>query len=236
MLADVVRRAAGAGIVLPEIGEAFAGGFFAGIIDTTRPGSIIAADQYQSGLRYALVISPGSLESSSTMQWRTSSTTVAQAQTRWNGLAAQQALASTTFPAFNYCAGLSHPADGGSPWYLPALDELELLYRNFKPDTTSNAMGNRPQGTFPPTTAGHGENISSDPVGAPYTAGSPARTLLSAFQAGGAHAFKQVTSWYWAATWYSPTGAWLQRPSDGNQTSASQGSNDWVRPVRRVLL
>ncbi len=34
-----------------------------------------------------------------------------------------------------YCRNLTFPSDGGSRWYLPAKNELELLYRNLKPTT-----------------------------------------------------------------------------------------------------
>ena len=44
-----------------NIGDSFMGGYYAGIIDTTQ-GNIIAADQSQTGLRYALIVAGKSLE------------------------------------------------------------------------------------------------------------------------------------------------------------------------------
>jgi len=166
------------GVDLPAVGDAFMGGFFAGIIDTTK-GNIIAGDQYQTGARYALIVSPKSLESGTTLRWRTSRETVAAAQTRWDGLSAQNALASTTYPAFNYCAGLSYPSDGGSKWYLPALDEFELLYRHFKPTTQTNEVASRTGHSFPGGSLPNGSNISSDPQGAAYTSGNPGQTPVT---------------------------------------------------------
>ena len=47
-------------VVLPAIGASFMGGYYAGIIDTTK-GNIIPADTSQTGLRYALIVAPKSL-------------------------------------------------------------------------------------------------------------------------------------------------------------------------------
>lgn len=220
---------------MPAIGEPYMGGFFAGIIDTTQ-GNIIGTDAYQAGERYALIMSPAALDGG-TMAWRTANADVPAAKTRWNGLEAQRALASGTFPAFNYCAGLSYPSDGGSEWYLPALDEMLELYRNLKPTTADNITGNRAGGDFPGGTIDYGVNPSSDPQRGANTASDPAQTSVAAFQEGGAEAFQSPTSYCWTATWYSSSGAWVFRPSDGGQNANSQTyTGGRVRPVRRVVL
>ena len=121
----------------PAIGDPFMGGFFAGIIDTTK-GNIIPADASQTGLRYALIVAPKSLENTS-LQYKTAgSAAPTAARTRWDGLSATIAMNSATYPAAQWCYGRSYPADDASPWYLPAMDELELIYRNLKPTTTNN--------------------------------------------------------------------------------------------------
>jgi len=215
------------------IGEAAFGGYYAGIIDTTQSGAIDAADDYQTPLRYLLIVAPLSLESSS-QAWRSTSATVSGASTRWNGLAAQNALASATYPAFNYCNGLTFPSDGGSKWYLPALDELELIYRNFKPTTDNNTTGTRSLGTFPAVNWSNGANKASDPTGAAYTTTVPARTSLSDWQSGGAQAL--AAGFYWSATWRGSTTAWAQSFDSGYQSSGTQTAASRVRPVRRVVL
>jgi len=216
-----------------SIGDAAYEGFYAGIIDTTQSGAIDAADDYQTPLRYALIVSPKSLEDSS-KAWRTSNATVSGASTRWNGLAAQNALASATYPAFDYCEGLSHPSDGGSKWYLPALDEIELCYRNFKPTTNNNFTGARSLDVFPAVNWDNGENDASDPQGSAYTTSVPARTALSDWQSGNAQAFAAVG--YWSASWRGSTSAWAQRFLDGFQGDVTQTDVRPVRPVRRVVL
>jgi hypothetical protein len=224
-----------------SIGAAAYDGYYAGIIDTTQSGAIDAADDYQTPLRYALIVGPSSIEASSersgvsgqgALAWRSTSATVSGASTRWNGLAAQNALASATYPAFNYCNGLTFPSDGGSKWYLPALDELELIYRNFKPTTDNNTTGTRSLGTFPAVNWSNGANKASDPTGAAYTTTVPARTSLSDWQSGGAQAL--AAGPYWSATWRASTTAWKQNFNNGNQNNNTQTNANRVRPVRRM--
>jgi hypothetical protein len=225
------------------VGTSTYGGFFAGILDTNQSGAIDADDDYQTPLRYALIVGPSSIEASversnvsgqGTLAWRTSNATVSGASTRWNGLAAQNALASATYPAFNYCAGLSYPDDGGSKWYVPALDELELLYRNFKPTTDTNTTASRSLDVFPTVNWTNGSNNASDPTGATYTATVPGQTSLSDWQSGQAQAF--TSGLYWSASWRGSTTTWRQSLTTGAQTGNPQTDVLRVRPVRRVLL
>jgi hypothetical protein len=225
------------------IGEEAFGGYFAGIIDTNQSGSIDADDDYQTPLRYLLIVGPSSIEASTersgvsgqgNLAWRTSTATVSGASTRWNGLAAQNALASATYPAFDYCNGLAFPDDGGSKWYLPALDELELAYRHFKPNANLNTTGARTLDVFPAVNWDNGANKSSDPAGSAYTTTVPAQTSLSDWQSGNAQAFAAAN--YWSASWRGSTPAWRQGFNLGGQGSTAQTSGNRVRPVRRVVL
>lgn len=221
-------------------GDAFMGGFFVGVIDTTR-SNIITADQYQSGERYALIVSPASLDEPPGLAWYAPDNYDGDvAKTRWDGLAAQRAALAehgADFEAFNYCDGLSYPSDDGSEWYLPALDELELIYRLLKPTTSDNNVGTHTGSDFPGTDQDYGDNPSSDPTGDPYTASDPAQTSVTDFQDGGAEAFVDPTGYYWTATWYSSSYAWFQEPDDGSQGFYGQASTSRrVRPVRRLVL
>ena len=220
----------------------FFGGFFAGIIDTNQPGAILTEDQYQTPLRYALIVSPRSLQTS--LEWRSPRTTVVEAQTRWNGLAAQEALTpDTTFPAFDYCNSLPFPDDGGSKWYLPALDELTEAYWNLKPTTDDNSTGTRTTGDFPDDNFNQGELFSTDPQRPPFTEGTPEQTNFTDFKEGADQEFLQVggqvgslSRLFWTATWRSSGLAWLVDFTDGNPNSTLQNSARRVRPVRRVVL
>ena len=221
-----------------SIGEPLMGGFFAGIIDTNQPDAILPEDQYQTPLRYALIVSPRSLQIEA--QWRTSDATVVEAQTRWNGLAAQEALTpDTTFPAFDYCNNLPFPDDGGSKWYLPALDELTEAYWRLKPTTDNNVVGTA-SGDFPDDNFNTGELFSSDPQRPPFTSGTPEQTDVTDFQEGGDQEFIEVGGTsrdFWSASWRLSFIAWGVRFTNGSP-SAIGGQTDFhqVRPFRRVVL
>ena len=221
----------------PKIGEPVFGGFFAGIIDTNQPGAILPEDQYQTPLRYALIVSPRSLQIDA--QWRTATGTVVEAQTRWNGLAAQEALTpDTTFPAFDYCNGLPFPDDGGSKWYLPALDELTEAYWNFKPTTNSNSTGTRGD-NFPDDDFNLGELFSSVPQRPPFTAGTPEQTDVTDFQEGADQEFIDVgetSRLFWYASWAASDQAWNVNFTNGDSFTRSQSLTRRVRPFRRVVL
>lgn len=226
-------------IALPVIGDAFMGGYYAGVIDTTK-GNIIAADASQTGQRYALIVAPKSLETETS--YKTSATAApAAAKTKWDGLTATASMATTTYPAANYCNGLTYPSDGGSKWYLPAMDELELLFRYLKPSTNTNATGSRPLGTFPGIAASRGENSSSDPTGAAYTDLSPAQTAVTVFKSGGSECFT-ADRFYRSATDFDTANAWVQflfgsTGTQGNQSGGDKTNSAYiVRPVRRVVL
>jgi hypothetical protein len=216
------------------------GGYYAGIIDTTK-GNIIAADASQTGRRYALIVAPKSLQQSA-LQWRNANgASPAAALTRWDGLTATAALNSTTFPAANYCAGLTYPTDAASSWYLPAMDELELLYRYFKSYTQSNLSGSA-TATFPGTQT-TGVNPSSDPTGVAYSSSVPGQTSVTAFRDSQPQAIDGFGSntGYWSSTSASGTSqAWGQ--SFGSTNSGAQSvlsrtdTLTYTRPVRRLLL
>lgn len=224
-------------VITPEVGNPMFGGFYAGEIYTTQ-GNIDPADTYQEGERYALIVSPESLESPTQLRWRSSYLQpVDEAKTRWNGLAAQRALAAdTAFEAFQYCIQLPFPADDGSEWYLPALDELELIYRNLKPSTAANTVGDTNAAIFPAPPHPNGSNPSSNPPGPPYTASSPVVTSVPHFvNAGGENLTPSFN--YLAATWQGGNNVWTQHMGNGQQYSVGQiNSTRYVRPVRRVPL
>ena len=217
------------------IGDAFMGGYYAGIIDTTV-GNILAADYLQTGLRYALIVSPKSLESTS-LAYKTSGTTTPNTSlTRWNGLVASNAMVGSTFPAGNYTNFLSYPSDGASKWYLPSMDELELLYRNFKPTTDANLVEARYATDFPGTVAGDGENMSSAPQRGAYTSGAPIQTMLSSFQVGGSQALDGTGFYYISSTENNSIYSWAQTMLSGATTIVNATVAKRVRPVRRLLL
>ena len=225
---------------LPAIGQAYGGGYFAGQISTAGNG---VAD-------YNLVVAPvtsGSLQGQyggatpANIQWKTSDTGPdTTAQSVVYGATATVANSSATFPLFNWCvSGATGPnagvydatnvtgtgIGGFNDWYIPASNELEILYYNLKPDTTAN-------------TTLSGINPNAVPARASnYTAGTPAQTTSTLFQTGGAQAFS--TAIYWSSTEYSTNTiyAWKLNFSNGLLYLLTTKSNYYyARAIRRVAV
>ena len=251
MLGRRMLTVGAAGITLPEIGEEFMGGFFAGVIDTdANSADIDPSDTRQAGKRYALIVSPKAIgELSTDLEWRTSPTGVAEARTRWDGLYVTDYIIGgnagslADFPIFEFCDQVRTsdpvPDDDGSDWYIPAMDELELLHRHFKPGTEDNSTGSR-DSDFPSQDQSYGVNPSSDPQGPEYTSSDPAQTTISAFQVGNAEAMDYDNGRYWSATEANGDRAWVQQFLGfyaGRQNPFSKDAlNRRCRLVRRVEL
>lgn len=232
------------GIVLPAVGDAWLGGYFAGVIDTTRPGSILAGDAATTGQRRALIVGPKSMEGTlATRHLDSVSSRNIPFQTRWDGLTATQMMAaqSTGYEWFKYINGLSYPTDIASQWYIGALDELDVVWKAFKPDTGTNySPGSSNSGDAPATSQVFGYNPSSDPQWlSGYTSGNPAQTSVALFKSGGAQAFS--LNYMCTSTQYSSTTFWRQGfasipGGQGSITKTYSGSNYGVRPLRCVIL
>jgi len=246
-------------IELNLLGAPVAGGYYAGLIDTLT-GNIIAADDYQTGLRYALIVSDKSLEGgrgaspasglpTGDLEWDTTrGSGEAGCFTRWNGLEATNVIiakAEAKYEVHGFIADVrsQYPAvatPGGSEWYLPAMDELELLYRNFKPNNADNDTRDFPR-NFPGSNPS-GKNLSSVPEGFNYenNPGIPDVTFLDLFKQGNAQAIDLER--YWSTTDADEDGrAWCQHFTDsgveGLQVANSKVNTSLsVRPVRRVVL
>jgi hypothetical protein len=229
------------------IGSAYQGGFYAGKISTAGNG---IADY---NLVVAPLVS-GSLEGQyggttpSATVYKTSDTgdtpTATVQDQVYGGLATDLLKASANNPVFSvFINGLTGPnagafnlttggAGGGTgiggynDWYLPAKNELEILYYNLKPNTTSNDT----------TISGVNPN-AVPPQASNYLAGGPpVQTLNALFQTSGAQVFS-VPNGYWSSSELvgSPGGAWAQNFSNGYQFGAAKSSvSTYARAIRRV--
>lgn len=197
---------------VPDVpGGPFGGGYYAGRINV-------------GGQIYAIVVAPKALggEAPGALAWKTSSSTTAGTTSVNDGVANTNAMATAgiaNHPAGQFCRSLN--IGGYSDWYLPSKDELEILYRNFKPTTQANNTS-------------FGANSSSIPPGSNYTSGNPARTSITVFRAGGAEAFNE--SYYWSSTEYDSSYAWGQGFSGGYQYSNGKSDAYYVRAIRRVAV
>lgn len=213
-----LRAAAGnQGIVLPAIGAAFEGGFFAGTISHTANG--VAT--------HALIVAPAATGASGTdytittnLQWKTTNTTTAGTTSSFDGAANSANMNNASHPAAQFCEGLS--IGGYTDWYLPARYELEIAYYNLKPTTGSNNTS-------------YGINAYSVPArGSNYTAGTPAQTTVTAFQTGNSEAF--VDANHWSSTENSSTSARYLNFSNGEQNANSKDNTNRVRAFRKLAL
>jgi len=209
----------------PVIGQPYGGGFYAGNI-------------VEGGTEYFIIVAPKSSGESSSKQFKTSSDAAPSAtQTLNNGPAASSSMNSATYPAAQFCEGLT--IGGFSDWYLPARDELELCYRNLKPTTSTNDTSNRAKSsiTYPEgndlLADTMGVNRNSNPTGAAYTSGTPSQTSVTAFMTGGTEAFVNL-SFYWSSSEWSAGRAWYQTFTNGIQNDAPKNQSRYVRAVRRV--
>lgn len=193
-----------------KAGDPVGGGFYA--------GQIRQAD----GL-YILIVAPKDGGEHEDTVWNANTKRVDDARSFFDGEANTIAMGRAGSALGLWAVGLG--INGFDDWYLPARDELELVYRNLKPTDQDNYVWRS------------GENPSSVPVGYPYTADSPAKTAAEAFLAGGPEAFDDE-SHYWTSTQsesYS-YGAWGQNFGHGFQSYDRKGFEFRARAVRRMKV
>jgi hypothetical protein len=195
------------------IGQAYGGGYYAGKIAVGGGGV---------ATHYLIVAPKASGENSST--WgiygtTTGITSVINGPTNSASLAALGA----SYQAAVFCEGLT--IGGYSDWYLPAKNELEVLYYFLKPTTDANV-----------TYVGANANaVSPEPISTNYTSGSPAQTSAGiGFRTGETNAFSSAS--YWSSTEATANFTWLQYFPNGDQGSDNKTISIYVRAVRRVPI
>lgn len=193
------------------IGQAYGGGFYAGKINV-------------SGTQYYLVVAPKASGENFSSMWgdigtTTGITSVINGPTNSASLAALGA----SYEAAVFAEGLT--IGGYTDWYLPAKNELEVLYYFLKPTTTANN-----------TSSGSNANaVSPEPISTNYTTGDPAQTSAGiGFRTGETNAFASAT--YWSSTEDTATNAWRQTFTTGVQGGLSKDLTYYVRAVRRIAV
>jgi len=207
------------------IGTPFGGGYYAGRITI-------------DGKEYALVVSPKAEGEARDIQWQPDwNKTTPGARSLNDGFANSETMNSEKNPAAHFCRRLT--IAGFTDWYLPSRDELEMLYRAFKPSKNLNftydSREDRWSDSYNGTDEnGNGHNSSSIPPGDAYTASSPEQTSVELFQAGGSEAFSEA--WYWSSTEFATYLAWVQDFDDGDQGNGDKNDEIRCRAVRKVLI
>jgi len=186
-------------------GAPFAGGYFVSTINV-------------NGQQRVLIVAPkdtGELRSA----WNASDKSVDGTLSYCDGRANTQAMADAGSYLAQHVQGLL--IEGFGDWYLPAQDELELIYRNLKPTADENSLWAR-----------SGMNVSAVPPTYAYTPDSPAQTVSEAFRAGCAQAFEEA--WYWSSTQRAgdPGYAWMQHFDNGHQGYDHKSNQYRARAVR----
>ena len=196
--------------IQPIIGTAMGGGFYAGrILIDDKP--------------FALIVSPKAEGEQKPSIWIPNYKEVPGARSYNDGLANTRAMAEAGSKLAQRVLDLRINDEG--EWYLPAQDELEVIYRNLKPTTDKNSCCAR-----------SGINLSAMPATRPYTPEFPVQTLAEAFQKGGAEAFD--ADWYWSSTQHVSDSdyAWCQSFGYGYQLYRTTSHELRARAVRRLPI
>jgi hypothetical protein len=192
-----------------NIGAAYGGGFFAGQINV-------------SGTKYNLVVAPKSTGENSSRKWGVYGTTTGITSVI-NGPSNSASLAArgASYQAAVFAEGLT--IGGYTDWYLPAKNELEVLYYFLRPTTDANYI----------YSGSNANAVSPEPISTNYTSGSPAQTSAGiGFRTGETNAFASGS--YWSSTEGSANYAWAQLFYEGYQGGAGKDDSTYVRAVRRV--
>lgn len=187
----------------PAIGEAFGGGFFAGLI---RIGSAT----------YGLIVAPkepGEIVG----EWGPRKA-IDGARSFFDGYANTQAMSEAGSEIATQVRALD--INGTTDWYIPSRDELEICYRNLKPTEDSNYCGS-------------GDNPSTYLPSYAYAPDTPAQTSVEAFQEGNAEALDPVWHWTSTQFAGLASRAWGQYFGGGIQDDNGKGYKGRVRAVRR---
>ena len=192
------------------IGGVYGGGFYAGRINV-------------SGALYNLVVAPKA-SGESIKKWGTTGVTTG-ITSDINGPINSASLAAlgAAYQAAVFAEGLT--IGGYSDWYLPAKNELEVLYYNLKPTTDANN-----------TSSGSNANaVYPEPISTNYTSGSPAQTSAGiGFRTGETDAF--ASGIYWSSTEDDSYETWVQSFANGIQGGGNKIISSYVRAVRRIPI
>lgn len=109
---------------------------------------------------------------------------------------------------------------GFTDWHVPSRDQLEIIYRAFKPANYENAPYS-------------GINSNSVPAHSSYTSDDPLQCKVESFKRGGTEAFDH-SSYYWTSTQINEMSVCILLFHDGGQTNTWKDNDLRARAVRTV--
>ena len=192
-------------------------------ITTPRPGEQHAGGYYAGAIRFGadlfgIIVAPKELGETSAA-WGKRDQDIPGARSYFDGMANTLAMVDAGCDVAAWARALT--IGGNADWYIPARDELELLYRHLKPTAETNYVY-------------RGDNPSSVPAGYPYTETEPGQTAVELFRGDAPDAFEEA--WYWSSTQFSRLSAWNQHFDLGYQDTSGKSVEARVRAVRRFPL
>lgn len=190
---------------IPAVGTAMLGGFFAGLVNI-------------NGQTKGLIVAPKATGEYKG-QWTKSDDRIPGAACPVDGQQNTLDMIEAGSALGNWAQALN--IGGFTDWHIPSRDQLEIIYRAFKPTAAENW-------------AYSGVNISSLPPRNLYTNDSPKQCELAEFKEGGEQAFD--TTWYWTSTQVGEAYAWLQGFNYGFQGDRWKTSTYRARAVRTINL
>ena len=201
------------------IGEPWGGGYYAGKISTSGNG---VATHY-------LIIAPKSTEIlGKRWAYPYNENVNTGADSFIEGPSNTTAMYNNGSEVADYVRSLT--TGGYNDWYLPARNELEVLYYFLKPSTDSNNTGS----------GSNANAVAPEPRNTYYTSGSPAQTTAAIFQFGGAQQLEpragQPNYPYWSSTEQNDGPyAFYQQMDQGLQQSIGKANTTCLtRAVRRI--
>ena len=195
---------------IPAIGAPFEGGFFAGLLTL-------------NGERRGLIMAAKAFGQHGDTKWHDSYEHIEDATSYVDGLANTNAMAAAGSKIAQWAR--AQTINGFTDWCIPAQDQLEMLYRHFKPTQEENNLWGR-----------SGLNASALPPTYPYASNAPTQTPLALFQEGGEEALEP--EWYLSSTQHAGDDdcAHCQYFGDGIQGYSHESSQYRVVLVRSIPL